>query len=45
MAIVRKLNPNCGFVLLDGLEAMDIDTLNEFGTWLEVEGMQAIATS
>lgn len=43
-AIVRKLNPNCGFVLLDGLEAMDIDTLNEFGSWLEVEGMQAIAT-
>ncbi len=43
-AIVRKLNPKCGFVLLDGLEAMDIDTLNEFGTWLEIEGMQAIAT-
>ena len=39
-----KLNPKCGFVLLDGLEAMDIDTLNEFGTWLEIEGMQAIAT-
>jgi hypothetical protein len=43
-AIVRKLNPKCGFVLLDGLEAMDIDTLNEFGTWLEQEGLQAIAT-
>ena len=44
VAIVRKLNPKCGFVLMDGLEAMDIDTLNEFGAWLETEGMQAIAT-
>lgn len=43
-AIVRKLNPNCGFVLVDKLEQMDIDTLNEFGCWLENEGLQAIAT-
>lgn len=43
-AIVRKLNPNCGFVLLDKLEQMDLDTLNEFGRWLEQEGLQAIAT-
>ncbi|KLU68083.1 MAG: hypothetical protein RHS_6132 [Robinsoniella sp. RHS] len=43
-AIVRKLNPKCGFVLLDKLEQMDIDTLNEFGKWLESEGLQAIAT-
>lgn len=43
-AIVRKLNPNCGFVLLDKLEQMDIDTLQEFGKWLEQEGLQAIAT-
>jgi len=43
-AIVRKLNPKCGFVLLDKLEQMDIDTLNEFGKWLEQEGLQAIAT-
>ena len=43
-AIVRKLNPKCGFVLLDKLEQMDIDTLNEFGQWLEQEGLQAIAT-
>ena len=43
-AIVRKLNPECGFVLMDKLEQMDIDTLNEFGEWLEVEGLQAIAT-
>ena len=43
-SIVRKLNPKCGFVLLDKLEAMDIDTLKEFGAWLEQEGLQAIAT-
>lgn len=43
-AIVRKLNPKCGFVLLDKLEQMDRDTLNEFGRWLEKEGLQAIAT-
>lgn len=43
-AIVRKLNPDCGFVLLDKLEQMDTDTLKEFGAWLEGEGLQAIAT-
>ena len=43
-AIVRKLNPKCGFVLLDKLEQMDLQTLNEFGKWLEQEGLQAIAT-
>ena len=43
-AIVRKLNPECGFVFLDKLEQMDVDTLNEFGNWLEAEGLQAIAT-
>ena len=43
-SIVRKLNPKCGFVLLDKLEAMDLDTLKEFGAWLEQEGLQAIAT-
>ena len=43
-AIVRKLNPDCGFVLLDKLEQMDSVTLQEFGQWLEQEGLQAIAT-
>ena len=43
-AIVRKLNPDCGFVLLDKLEQMDLKTLIEFNTWLEQEGLQAIAT-
>ncbi|MCD7802557.1 MAG: AAA family ATPase [Clostridiales bacterium] len=44
VAIVRRLNPECGFVLLDKLEQMDTDTLREFGVWLESEGLQAIAT-
>lgn len=43
-SIIRKLNPKCGFVLLDKLEQMDIKTLKEFGEWLEGEGLQAIAT-
>lgn len=43
-AIVRKLNPACGFVLLDKLEQMDVETLREFGAWLEQEDLQAIAT-
>lgn len=43
-AIVRKLNPECEFVLLDKLEQMDLDTLNEFNEWLETQGLQVIAT-
>ncbi|MDE8287700.1 AAA family ATPase [Erysipelothrix rhusiopathiae] len=43
-AIVRKLKPECGFVLIDKLEQMDIDTMKEFGQWLEQEDLQAIAT-
>ena len=43
-AIVRELNPECGFVLMDRLEQMDLKTLQEFGDWLEREGLQVIAT-
>lgn len=43
-AIVRRLNPACGFVLLDKLEQMDLQTLQQFGAWLQTEGLQAIAT-
>lgn len=43
-AIVRRLNPNCGFVLLDKLEQMDLATLAQFGSWLQQENLQAIAT-
>lgn len=43
-AIVRKLNPQCGFVLMDKLEQIDLETLQEFGAWLKQEGLQVIAT-
>lgn len=43
-AIVRAINPKCGFVLLDKLEQLDADTLLSFGSWLEEQGLQAIAT-
>lgn len=43
-AIVRKLKPECGFVLIDKLEQMDQITLEQFGNWLEQESLQAIAT-
>lgn len=43
-AIVRALNPKCGFVLMDALEQMDRQTLYEFGEWLADEGLQVIAT-
>ena len=43
-AIVRKLNPQCEFVLLDKLESFDLETLQDFGQWLQDEKMQAITT-
>lgn len=43
-AIVRALNPRCGFVLLDKLEQMDLKTMQEFGAWLQEQNLQAIAT-
>lgn len=43
-AIVRALKPECGFILLDKLEQMDLDTLREFSDWMESEGLQGIAT-
>lgn len=43
-AIVRKLNPNCGFVLLDKLEQLDMESLTEFGEWCRSENLQIIAT-
>lgn len=43
-AIVRALKPECGFILMDKLEQMDLDTLREFAEWMESEGLQGIAT-
>ncbi len=44
VAIVRAINPKCNFVLIDKTEQMDVDTMREFGAWLEQEGLQAICT-
>jgi len=44
IAIVRKLKPECGFVLLDKLEAFDLAELQNLGEYLEGIGLQAIAT-
>lgn len=43
-AIVRALKPECGFILMDKLEQMDLETLREFSAWMESEGLQGIAT-
>lgn len=43
-AIIRKVKPGCGFILMDKLEQMDIETLKDFGKWAEGEGLQIIAT-
>lgn len=43
-SIIHRLNPECGFILMDRLEQMDTDTMKEFGTWIEKEGLQVIAT-
>ena len=43
-AIVRKINPQCEFVLVDKLEQMDLETLVAFGNWLKDNNLQAIAT-
>jgi signal transduction histidine kinase len=43
-AICASIKPECGFVLLDGLERMDTTQLSEFAAWLEARGLQAIGT-
>jgi hypothetical protein len=43
-AIVRATKPQCGFVLVDKLEQMDVQTLAEFGAWAQSEGLQVIGT-
>ena len=43
-SIVKRLNSDCGFVLIDKLEQMDVETMMEFGKWAESEGLQIIAT-
>lgn len=43
-AIVRRVKPECGFVLVDKLEQMDPATLADFGAWAEGQGLQVIGT-
>ena len=43
-AVVRKLKPGCGFILLDGLEVFDKTQLEKFNAWLTAENLQAICT-
>jgi ABC-type lipopolysaccharide export system ATPase subunit len=42
--ICMKSKPGCGFVLIDGLEAMDPQTLAEFAEFLTEQNMQGIGT-
>lgn len=43
-AIVRQLNPACGFVLMDKLEQMDLTTLKAFAEYCEQTELQVLAT-
>lgn len=43
-AIVQRVKPECGFVLVDKLEQMDPATLAEFGEWAQSQGLQVIGT-
>lgn len=43
-SIVKAQSPQCGFVLMDKLEQMDLNSLKQFGQWAEANGMQIIAT-
>lgn len=43
-SIAKSLKPECGFVLIDGIEQMDIKTLEKFSNWLKSQNIQAIAT-
>ena len=44
VAVVRKLKPACGFVLIDAIEAFDLEQLRELDRYLEEHHLQAIAT-
>jgi energy-coupling factor transporter ATP-binding protein EcfA2 len=44
VAICAAVKPACGFVLLDGLERMDLGQLRDFARWLDARGLQAIGT-
>ena len=43
-AIIRRRKPECGFILLDKMEAFDLEQLQALSAWLQAENLQAIAT-
>lgn len=43
-AIIRQRKPECGFILLDKLEAFDLDQLAALSEWLTENNLQAIGT-
>ena len=43
-AIVRQLQPECGFILVDKAEQFDLHQLHEFAKWAEEMDFQIIAT-
>lgn len=43
-AVARAIKPECGFVLIDGMERMSGRTLAKFAGWLQAQGLQAIGT-
>ena len=43
-AIIRQRKPECGFILLDKLEAFDLEQLSALSEWLTENNLQAIAT-
>jgi hypothetical protein len=44
VAIIRQRKPECGFILLDKIEAFDLEQLAALSEWLKSENLQAIAT-
>ena len=44
VAVTSKLQPGCGFVLMDKLEQLDTDQLSALGEYLKEQGLQVIAT-
>ena len=44
VAVTSKLQPGCGFVLMDKLEQLDCDQLTALGEYLTEQGLQVIAT-
>ena len=43
-SISKAVNPDCSFVLVDGLERFDTERLAKFAAWCEKQGMQVIGT-